>query len=497
MMTDASSASTALLQVDVSDSTGLLTRYTDTAKAVFEKLRLFLQLRIVNIYSGRELTWNGDGGVYSFSGLADAANPCRQAILAAIEIRHSMVVFNTFLSHAPFDIHLRVSIDFQAQMELVNDASSILDPRFSWFLKNEREITRLEHRPLRLTEEVLPHIGELRGYCKESHSVDQQTPAGRRRPVQIYSFDTESALETEHLFALIHNLKKKDISLFKFLDRNEGIVIESVDRLYRRGNWRELVSLREYLSHFFETTGRYSLGIDMGEKFLRAAEVLSEPKSLAWIYLKDLGWLRLLREEYDLARVDFEKAFTLFRNLDDREGLCYYYRYMSVLYYMLGDYAKAGVELKTAREVCDTCLTEKQQGLRARLLNNEGRLLFRQGLNDDALLRFEESLNAFESANDQDHSVIVEINIAEVLISLNKIHEAESMLMRGLIGATEAYWHEGSGRAKYFLALIFKLKKQLTASKVFALEADYLFRDIGARAWAKRTAELLLGFEKR
>jgi tetratricopeptide (TPR) repeat protein len=170
---------------------------------------------------------------------------------------------------------------------------------------------------------------------------------------------------------------------------------------------------------------------------------------------------------------------------------------MSVLFYMLGDYAKAGVELKTAREMCETCLSEKQRGLRARLLNNEGRLLFRQGQLDDALLRFQESLKAFEDANDQDHSTIVEINIAEVLIALKKIPKAENMLMKGLIGATEAYWHEGSGRAKYFLALIFKLKKQLTASKVFALEADLLFRDIGASTWAKRTAELLVGFEKR
>jgi tetratricopeptide (TPR) repeat protein len=490
-----SKVATALLQIDTSGSTLLLTTETDFAKEIMPQLRDFLKTRINDIYGGSELYWAGDGGVYGFLDADTPSESCKKAILAAIEIQHSMVIFNTLIARAPSRIKLRFSIDFQT-LSNVADPSSILEPRYSWFLKHEREFSSSAEGRIALTEDVRPHIGNLRDFCISSHAVEEISPSGGSRMVQIFLFDIEAALQTESLFSFLHRLKKQDWSLFPFLNHNINLVECSLESLFERRAWSDLLLLRGYLHQFFEVTGKYSLGIKAGHKFLKATIETGEQKSQAWILLKDLGWLELMSGNYEDANNFFLRAAEIFATIGNYEGLAYFHRYKAVLHYMRGEYTKAEGELTKAENEGKKCSTNVWGTLSARLMNNRGQLLYFRGEYQEALLAYLTSFEAFKALNDEEHLAIVGINIGKAYIALGEAGKAESALGEGLIRATRTYWLEGSGRVKFFLAIVFQRKSEITASQIFAREAQAIFQNIGAHLWVEQTSVLLSEFSQ-
>ncbi len=485
------SITTPVLQLDICDSSNLITKYHDVAIEIFKQLRNFILMRVKNIYSGKELQWPGDGGIYIFDGDHTPGELCKKAVLSAIEIQHSLVVFNTFISNSPFNIRLRLSLDFQT-LNNIDDPTKILEPRYSWFLKYERDITNKEDKYIAITEDVLPYIGDFRSFCFKSHTVRLETVSGNSREIQVYYLNTETALQNDSLFSLIHHIKKKDTTLFQFLNHNLNLIETTLDSLYKKHSWRELLSLREYLYQFFEKSGQYRIGINAGQKFIEAAENLNDRKAYSWILIKDLGWLYLLNGDYDMARECFEKSKMEFLKGNDTEGLFYYHRYLSVLHYMESNNEKSEEELKLAEIECRKCSIDKIKPLLARLMNNRGRLHHRKNELNKSLKYFHESLDVFESLNDQEHATIVKINLGELYLLLDNQSESEKYLVDGLLEASHNYWLEGCGRAKYFLAKLFNKKNELMASKIFILEAQNIFIEINSNVWLKRTQQYIL-----
>jgi len=482
---------TAVLQIDTEDSTKDLSSETDTAIENLKKLKTFLSKRIIDVHGGKKLTYPGDGGTFCFPVVNnDISRSCKQALIAATEIIQSTIILRTFILENSKPLKLRFSIDLiNLEESEIQDPTNILNPDFSWFTKYERKFTKKQVNTIFLSEDIFRFIGNYRDYCVKSHIVKKDSPIGKKN-IQIFKFDLEKILRSELFFSFLHNLKKRDRAQYQFLSNNLEIIESTLESLHSTKNWKELLELREYLTHFFEIKGMYAKGIIAGKKFSDAATKLENKKALAWILMKDLGWLELMSDHHEEANKYFEKSAIIFREIKDHEGLGYYHRYKAILFYLKHNFELSKKELNLAEKEAELCQNEKKSALKARLLNNKGQNLFFQKKFQHSLNEFQQAHKEFELLNDIEHLAIAEINIGKVFFYLDDFENAEIWLEKGLKKAMGIFWQEGCGRAKYFLAKIFLKNNQMPAARIFAGEAKTIFENIGASKWIGCVREL-------
>ena len=141
---------------------------------------------------------------------------------------------------------------------------------------------------------------------------------------------SESTAGAERAVALFTALVEGNVLDPKLLSSEIDVLVDLVERLDRRGRWKEALRLARALSGLLALTMRWAELVRSLKIALEAAEKLGDSHALGWAK-HELGTLHLAAEDTAAAERRLGEAREIRRRLDDRRGLAATNRNLEVL----------------------------------------------------------------------------------------------------------------------------------------------------------------------
>ena len=141
---------------------------------------------------------------------------------------------------------------------------------------------------------------------------------------------SESTAGAERAVALFTALVEGNVLDPKLLSSEIDVLVDLVERLDRRGRWKEALRLARALSGLLALTMRWAELVRSLKIALEAAEKLGDSHALGWAN-HELGTLHLAAEDTAAAERRLGEAREIRRRLDDRRGLAATNRNLEVL----------------------------------------------------------------------------------------------------------------------------------------------------------------------
>ena len=141
---------------------------------------------------------------------------------------------------------------------------------------------------------------------------------------------SESTAAAERAVALFTALAEGNVLDPKLLSSEIDVLVDLVERLDRRGRWKEALRLARALSGLLALTMRWVELVRSLKIALEAAEKLGDSHALGWAK-HELGTLHLAAEDTAAAERRLGEAREIRRRLDDRRGLAATNRNLEVL----------------------------------------------------------------------------------------------------------------------------------------------------------------------
>ena len=264
-------------------------------------------------------------------------------------------------------------------------------------------------------------------------------------------------------------------------------------------DWDSLLATKKILREFFEYTGLYREGVEIGEVYLEALDALEDEQESIWTLIKHIGYLLILAEEHDDARKALEEAQRKISKQDEKtmfyiESNFYCNRYLGVSYHRdqnNGNIDKAIKYFNEAESFVEKSKKSplKYKEMKARLLGNIGNIAVTNQRYNDALNYFQQSHNIFSELQDREHIGISYLQIVEALIPTGKDEKSNKEIEDYLEKAFNIFigigWIEGLARTTKYFAKYYE--KRSLGSRSSKQKISYLEKAnsslIKSRAW--------------
>src|SRR5207249_2938728 len=79
-------------------------------------------------------------------------------------------------------------------------------------------------------------------------------------------------------------------------------------RLESKGDWYRLIEVKKRLREYFEYSGRYLDGSELGKLFVHALQELGENREAAWTQVKQIGYLLILAGRHTEGRKEISNV---------------------------------------------------------------------------------------------------------------------------------------------------------------------------------------------
>lgn len=242
------------------------------------------------------------------------------------------------------------------------------------------------------------------------------------------------------------------------LSRNYEKLKAEVSKLESRADWEALLEVKIRMREFFEYSGKYKDGIEIGRRYVKALNELGQPLEAIWASVKHVGYLQILDGKHREGRQELLEAIHSLEELPSTNEMaifeCLFYcnRYIGISYHrdeVTGDLDKAESYFNKAEDYVNKLEphSRKQAELRGRILGNYGNLELSRRNYEKALTNFRESLKTYEHVEDEEHIGIANLQIAQTIVSTgSNLIEAEQHLEKAESIFIHIGWLEGQGR---------------------------------------------------
>lgn len=264
--------------------------------------------------------------------------------------------------------------------------------------------------------------------------------------------------------------------------RHLETLFSEVNQLKNDNDWHRLLEVKKRIREFFEFSGLYEQGAQMGKYHVLALRSLGRDGEALWPLVEDVGYMLILADHHKEGRDSLLEAIKHAEKQTDKlfrlEILFYAYRYMGISYMR-----QRRKDLKNACRYFQLAYDQIQAldnvgfdtlPLKARLERNFGRLDFERKNYVSALQRYRESLSLFKETDDMEHIGITHLAIAQVLL------RSEGMCTEAIFHLGEAenicdiiHWVEGQGRVleqKALFAILESKQAPSTEERELALK---------------------------
>lgn len=300
-------------------------------------------------------------------------------------------------------------------------------------------------------------------------------------------------------------------SYAEILTCNYDQLKREIERLWADRDWGRLLEVKIRLREYFEYSGKYQDGARFGAAFAEALTALGKPEEAAWSRVKDIGYMMIMGDRHVEGRHVIKAVL---ENLLDSESignhrlLFYANRYIGISYQRdraTGDMAKAEEYFRRAQDqlVAFPKDSRDYKELDARICRNLGNVALVNGLVDDALKLYSDSLEIFKDLEDIEHIGYSHMALAKGLIDgKRQISDAPRHLGKALSSFTQLGCIEAHGRVheqygRYNLSMARHTRSQekraafLAEAESHANSAKSHFQRIGLHRLSGRVDELL------
>ncbi|MEM7128515.1 MAG: tetratricopeptide repeat protein [Chloroflexota bacterium] len=338
------------------------------------------------------------------------------------------------------------------------------------------------------------------------HPVIRHYAAGKLAQAQEVEHQLHSAHSRYHLNFLVQQLGQPRGAEQSQAQRYVRNLLDDIHQAWRWALAEQqrdaLMSALGSLHTFYETSGWYQIGADefrqatvaitnwssdrlsdgfsggpVHEPPKRTESTANHTDQLQGCLLAREAALRYRLGELTPAYAMLEKALKLVEDStvedsDNVEEVAYIQRWLGTVLYELGRYDEAEAHLLTSRQIYEQ--TQNQQGM-ANVLRELGDLLyFVKGEPEEALPLYERSLVAARRAQDRTAEIVVLLNHACVLISIDRYDQAEELLLDSLRMSRELGAKRLTGVALNNLAIVAYVDDPAKAQKL--TEENYEIR---------------------
>lgn len=239
---------------------------------------------------------------------------------------------------------------------------------------------------------------------------------------------------------------QKDISFLEALitlinpqieisDTYSQIITKQYSRLYsevkkaaENQEWETLLSVKRVLREYFEYSGKYLDGVEVGQLYVKALEGHGNLEEALWTKVKHIGYLLILAGEHSKGRKHIREALQQLLELPNgnpnfvHECLFYCHRYLGISFQRDPDPNSRDLEkAKKHFDEAKTCIEffsgnqQKSKELTARLLGNLGNVALEECDYSSALDLYKESLKTFYELEDEEHIGIAYLQLSEAI----------------------------------------------------------------------------------
>lgn len=281
----------------------------------------------------------------------------------------------------------------------------------------------------------------------------------------------------ESLLTLYEPETSFDETLANTIRRNYEKLRDEVRQLRNKSDWDSIIRVKERLREYFEYAGQYLQGVKFGEAYVEALRANKRDEEALWAKVKNVGYLLVLTGNHKAGRVELEAARSELETKTRSQAsesmlecLFYCYRYLGVS--VQRDPKIQGTShTRENFAQCEALLerlipgSRKHDELLARLHGNLGNTAIDDGAIDEAMQRYEASLQLFIQLEDAEHIGIARLKLSECrVITRSELPAALELL--DLAGATFTTlpWIEGMARIEEQRAHVLAIEAEDTRS---------------------------------
>ena len=292
------------------------------------------------------------------------------------------------------------------------------------------------------------------------------------------------------------------------LERHAEELAREVRSLRLSSDWNKILQIRVRLREYFEYSSQYEKAIEFGRAYEAALKATDNIAEARWVRVKDVGYMLILAEQHKAGRDEILEVLgelpTSAMNDETVELRFYAHRYIGISYLRSNrpDLQAAEESFVAARKVIEASGIEDFPELAARIEGNFGNVALLRDQIDEALLRFDRSLQLFRQVDDVEHLGIANLRIAETLNKGRK-DGGESYLDLAQQCFSRIGWAEGIGRVHFERALMHRNKAlvgkdpddrtaMLDRARGEIEVAIQTFNGIRSARWVGRSEQLLL-----
>jgi hypothetical protein len=223
------------------------------------------------------------------------------------------------------------------------------------------------------------------------------------------------------------------------------------------GDWYTLIEVKKRLREYFEYSGRYLEGAEIGRLFARALQKSGEDHEAAWTRVKQIGYLLILAGEHNAGRKEISQVLAALQSgdlTDATNNVLRFYcnRYLGISFQrddVTGSLERAQRYFDEAMKCIDAMSessTERRE-MHARLLGNRGNLALQRREPGHAIEFYKASHKIFLELDDMEHIGIAKLQIAQTIIAGAGNPEAAGTYLDGAENIfIKLGWVEGQGR---------------------------------------------------